>query len=57
MIGKKYEGKTDKKEKWYGTDYKIEPISNESLEVSFYVLTTRLLFSGKFTIPKEIGSS
>ncbi|CAF0874976.1 unnamed protein product [Brachionus calyciflorus] len=31
VIGKKYEGKTDQKEKWYGTDFKMEKISNEKI--------------------------
>ena len=34
VIGKKFEGETDKKEKWYGTDYKIEPIPQATMEVN-----------------------
>ena len=33
IIGKKFEGQTDKKEQWYGTDYKIESIPQATLEV------------------------
>ncbi|XP_074640666.1 insulin-degrading enzyme-like [Tubulanus polymorphus] len=32
VIGKKFEGQTDLKEKWYGTDYKLEPIPQELLD-------------------------
>lgn len=31
VVSKKYEGKTDKKETWYGTDYRVEHLSNEQL--------------------------
>lgn len=31
VVSKKYEGKTDTKEPWYGTDYKIEKMSEQQL--------------------------
>ena len=34
MIGKKFDGTTDKEEKWYKTEYSIHPLSDEKLEVS-----------------------
>jgi hypothetical protein len=33
VIAKKYAGQTDKKEEWYGTEYKLEPIPQEKLKV------------------------
>lgn len=32
VISKKYEGKTDQTEKWYGTEYKLDNLSSEQLE-------------------------
>lgn len=32
VISKKYEGKTDQTEKWYGTEYKMEALNEEILE-------------------------
>ena len=34
VIGKKFEGKTDKTEKWYGTNYSLTPIPEDTLNVS-----------------------
>ncbi|XP_014680687.1 PREDICTED: insulin-degrading enzyme-like [Priapulus caudatus] len=33
VVGQKFEGHTDKKEEWYGTDYKIEEISDELIQM------------------------
>ena len=32
VISKKYQGKTDQVEKWYGTEYKMETLNKETLE-------------------------
>ena len=32
VISKKYEGKTDQIEKWYGTEYKMESLHRETLK-------------------------
>ena len=31
LLSKKYQGQTDRVEKWYGTEYKIEKIEPETL--------------------------
>ena len=31
LLSKKYQGQTDRVEKWYGTEYKIEKIEQETL--------------------------
>ena len=33
MVAKKFEGQADTKEEWYGTDYKLEKIPQEKLQV------------------------
>ncbi|XP_060579124.1 insulin-degrading enzyme-like, partial [Ruditapes philippinarum] len=33
VIAKKYAGQTDKKEEWYGTEYKLEPIPQDKLKM------------------------
>ncbi len=33
IVGKKFEDKTDQKEKWYGTDYSICRLSEDVLQV------------------------
>jgi insulysin len=33
IIGKKFEGQTDAKEKWYGTDHKLSNIPEETLNI------------------------
>ncbi len=38
VVGKKFEGQTDQKEKWYGTEYSIEPIPQETLKVRYHTL-------------------
>ena len=44
IIGKKFEGQTDKKEQWYGTDYKIESIPQATLEVRTILFTRFVLW-------------
>ena len=34
VVSKSFEGQTDKKEEWYGTEYKQEAIAEEVLQVS-----------------------
>lgn len=34
MVSKSFEGQTDKTEEWYGTQYKQEAISEETIEVN-----------------------
>ena len=34
VIGKKWEGKTDRIEPWYGTEYSVNPISEDKLKVN-----------------------
>ena len=34
VVGKKFEGQTDRVEKWYGTNYSLSPISEETLTVT-----------------------
>lgn len=34
VIAQKFQGGTDKKEQYYGTDYSIKPITPETLKVS-----------------------
>ena len=34
VVGKKFEGQTDRTEKWYGTQYSINPIPVETINVS-----------------------
>lgn len=34
MVSKSFEGQTDKTEEWYGTQYKQEAISDETIEVN-----------------------
>ena len=34
VVGKKFEGQTDRVEKWYGTNYCLSPISEETLTVT-----------------------
>ena len=36
VIAKKFAEQTDKKEKWYGTEYKLEPIAQSKLQVILY---------------------
>lgn len=35
VVAKKFDGKTDKKEEWYGTEYKVEKIPEEKLKVLY----------------------
>ena len=32
VLSKSFEGQTDQKERWYGTDYRVKPISSEILD-------------------------
>lgn len=34
VVSKSFEGQTDKKEEWYGTQYKQEAISEETIKVN-----------------------
>ena len=36
-MSKEFTGKTDKKEKWYGTDYATEPFSEALLKVKLVI--------------------
>jgi len=33
VVAKKFEGQTDKKEEWYGTEYRLDKISPEKIKV------------------------
>lgn len=35
VVSKSFEGQTDRAEEWYGTQYKQEAISNETIQVTF----------------------
>ena len=34
VIGKKFDGSTDQTERWYGTQYSLNPIPDETINVS-----------------------
>lgn len=40
MVSKSFEGQTNKKEGWYGTQYKQEAISEETIEVNHCIPST-----------------
>ena len=42
VVGKKFEGQTDRVEKWYGTNYSLSPISEETLTVTSLYLSKNL---------------
>ena len=35
VVGQKFKGQTDKSEPWYGTEYSLDAIAEETLEVRF----------------------
>ena len=41
-MSKKFEDKTDKKEKWYGTDYSLEDIPDTKIEVKYLIFVQYL---------------
>lgn len=38
MVSKSFEGQTDKREEWYGTQYRQEDISDATVQVPFQQL-------------------
>lgn len=43
VVAKSFEGKTDLKEEWYGTDYKLEKIPESILQVGIQLVTVGFL--------------
>ena len=57
MIAKKFESQVDTKEEWYGTEYKLEKIPQEKLQVIFIGLFRCRVFDPGKNITLFIWSS
>ena len=53
VTSRSFEGKTDTKEKWYGTDYKLEDIPAESLEKWAAASIDSDLIGGRLAFPER----
>ena len=51
--GKKFEGKTSLKEKWYGTDYDVDMIDENCLNTWQHVKYNEEKFSGSLYLPDK----